>query len=236
MEGLYQRLRRALREETACLLVTRLEGGEKLLLLEGGERLGGLGEPGLESWAEGPAWEALAARRDRLLEAPEGEKLFVEAFPPPEQLLIFGAVHTAIPLTALARVLGFRVVVVDPRAKFANRERFPEADELLVAWPQEALTRLRLDRFTYACILSHDPKIDHPTLEALLRSPVAYIGAIGSRQTQRQRREWLRQQGFSEEDLARLHGPVGLPLGGDSPEEIALSILAEIQTVRSRAG
>lgn len=230
--GLYERLRQALAEERGAALVTHPTSGAKLLVVEGNPPAGSLGSEELDAWAVREARQALAARRDGSLQAPSGEALFLETFPPPEHLLIFGAVHTAIPLTAYAKVLGLRVTVVDPRAKFANRERLPQADEIVLAWPQEAITRLRLNSSTYACILSHDPKIDHPTLAALLDSPVAYIGAIGSKETQRQRREWLGGQGFSEDRIRRLYGPVGLPIGGSSPEEIALAIIAEIQAVR----
>lgn len=229
--SLFERLHQALEGEEPAALVTHLESGRKLLLVAG-ETAGSLGDPALDAWAAGEAARALAGREDRSVEGPAGERLFIESFPPPEQLLIFGAVHTAIPLTAYAKVLGLRVVVVDPRAKFANRERFPQADQVIVEWPQEVIPRLTLNEATYACILSHDPKIDHPTLAALLRSPVAYIGAIGSKVTQRDRRAWLREEGFTPEQIGRLYGPVGLPIGGSTPEEIALSIIAEVQAVR----
>jgi xanthine dehydrogenase accessory factor len=135
-------------------------------------------------------------------------------------------------LVPMARALGFRTTVADGRQAFVTRERFPDADELLVAWPAEAFAKTGLDGATYVCVLSHDPKFDEPALEIALRSPAPYIGAIGSRATQAARRERLRSLGFSAADLARLHGPVGLDLGGRTPAETALGIMAEMTMVR----
>ena len=136
----------------------------------------------------------------------------------------------------LARVLGYRTIVADGRAAFLTRERFPEADELILAWPKEAFERIALDSSCYVCILSHDPKFDEPALTAALRSPARYIGAIGSRKTQAARRAWLESQGFSETDIARVHGPIGLDLGGRQPAETALAILAQMTAVRYGVG
>lgn len=158
--------------------------------------------------------------------------VFLEVFPRKPKLVIFGGVHIAMALVPLARALGYRTIVADGRQAFLTRERFPQADELLLAWPEEAFARIGLDSATYVCLLSHDPKFDEPALELALRSPAAYIGAIGSRKTQTARRERLRQQGFSAEDLARVHGPIGLDLGGRSPAETALAIVAEMTRVR----
>jgi xanthine dehydrogenase accessory factor len=147
-------------------------------------------------------------------------------------LIIFGGVHAAIPLIQMARTMNFRCSVADPRARFANRERFPEADRLLVAWPEEALAQLGADGRSAIVVLTHDPKIDEPALRAALASDAFYIGAIGSRKTHAERLERMRQAGVPDEQLARIHGPIGLDLGGRTPEEMALSILAEIVAVR----
>jgi xanthine dehydrogenase accessory factor len=171
--------------------------------------------------------------------APSGSELarrdgdwFVEPFRRPAHLVIVGAIHIAIPLHRLAKLMGYRVTVVDARAKFATKERFPEADELIVAWPDEAMARLTLDNATYVVILTHDPKFDLPALRSVLGREVGYIGAIGSRKTNQNRFDALRAEGFTEEQLSMVHGPVGLDLGGRGAEETALGILAEITAVR----
>ena len=165
-----------------------------------------------------------------------GARTFLHAVRPRERLLVVGAVHIAAALVKFAKDLGFETVVIDPRATFAAVERFPIAPDLLVNdWPQRALPEIGVNEETYAVVLTHDPKIDDVALAHFLRSPAAYIGALGSRTTQAQRRESLAAEGFSAEDLARIHGPVGLAIGAKSPEEIAISILAEIIQVRNRS-
>jgi xanthine dehydrogenase accessory factor len=171
--------------------------------------------------------------------APSGTELarregnyFVEPFRRPAHLVIIGAIHIAIPLHRLAKTMGYRVTVVDARAKFATRERFPEADELIVAWPDEAMARLTVDNSTYVVILTHDPKFDLPALRSVLAKDAGYVGAIGSRKTNQNRFDALRSEGFTEEQLGRVHGPIGLDLGSRGAEETALGILAEITAVR----
>jgi xanthine dehydrogenase accessory factor len=157
---------------------------------------------------------------------------FVEPFRRPAHLIIVGAIHIAIPLHRLAKLMGYRVTVVDARAKFATKERFPEADELVVAWPDEALAKINMDSSAYVVILTHDPKFDLPALRSVLGKDVGYIGAIGSRKTNANRFDALRREGFTEEQLGRVHGPIGLDLGSRGAEETALGILAEITSVR----
>jgi xanthine dehydrogenase accessory factor len=157
---------------------------------------------------------------------------FVEPLRRPAHLVIVGAIHIAIPLHRLAKLMGYRVTVVDARAKFATKERFPEADELIVSWPDEAMSKLTLDNSTYVVILTHDPKFDLPALRSVLGKEVGYIGAIGSRRTNQNRFDALLAEGFTEEQLSLVHGPVGLDLGGRGAEETALGILAEITAVR----
>jgi xanthine dehydrogenase accessory factor len=164
---------------------------------------------------------------------PSGDEVFLETFLPAPVLLIVGGVHVAIPLTRFAKELGFRVVVVDPRAKFANRERFPQADEILQEWPDEALSHLAVDNATFVVLLTHDPKIDEPTLVAALKTEAAYIGAIGSRKTHAERFERMARHGVSPEQLGRVYGPIGLDLGGRSPAETALCIIAEVVAVKN---
>lgn len=173
---------------------------------------------------QGAASSTELARRD-------GD-LFVEPFRRPAHLVIIGAIHIAIPLHRLAKLMGYRVTVIDARAKFATKDRFPEADELIVAWPDEAMKKLSIDNSTFVVVLTHDPKFDLPALRSVLKEDPGYIGAIGSRKTNQNRFDALRAEGFTEEQLARVHGPIGLDLGGRGAEETALGILAEITAVR----
>lgn len=157
---------------------------------------------------------------------------FVEAFVPEPHLYIVGATEIGVALAKLARVMGLRVTVVDPRSAYAKRERFDESIEIKVAWPSEALAAMNLGRHVSVVTLTHDPKLDIPALSAALRSDAGYIGALGSRRTHDKRTQSLAVEGFTKEEIARVHGPVGLDLGGKAPEEIALSIVAEIVAAR----
>ena len=190
---------------------------------------------GLEEQVGPLAADALAREASRSVELSNDRgsvTVFLEVFPRQPVLVIFGGVHIAEALVPMARRLGYRTVVADGRQAFLTPERFPDADELILAWPEEAFRRAGLGPATYVCILSHDPKFDEPALELALRSPAPYIGAIGSRKTQASRRARLKEMGFSEADIARVHGPIGLDLGGRSSEETALAILAEMTLTR----
>jgi xanthine dehydrogenase accessory factor len=183
--------------------------------------------------AESSAALSSLSSRTVTIPGPAGEiSVFLEVFPKQPTLFLIGAVHIAEEMVKLARPLGYRTVVADGRGAFLNRDRFPEADLLVQAWPEDAFRQVGVDDATCICVLSHDPKFDEPALDFALRSPAAYVGAIGSRKTQEQRRQRLRDSGYSEEEIARLHGPIGLDLGGRHPGEIALAILAEITAVR----
>lgn len=234
---IYEQLKESLAAERLVALATVVAGpglGEQLLLWPDGRRLGSLGEGGLDGEVAAWAAERLAAQRnDRASFAVGGEsaEVFLDVHPPPPQLILVGAVHTAIPLITFARALGFRTLVVDPRGAFATPERFAAADRLIREWPQEALPKLNLNESTYVALLSHDLKIDLPALRIALRSPVRYVGALGSTRTHAKRVAALEEEGFSEEELGRIHAPIGLDLGGRRPEEIAVSIIAEIVAV-----
>src|SRR5260370_23349633 len=177
----------------------------------------------VEGWT--PSGSELAHR--------EGD-LLVEPFRRPAHLVIIGAIHVAIPLHRRAKLMGYRVTVVDARAKFATKERFPEADELVVDWPDEAIAKLVIDNSSYVVILTHDPKFDLPALRSVLTKDAGYIGAIGSRKTNQNRFDALRAEGFTEEQLARVHGPIALDLGSRGAEETARGVMAEITSVRFR--
>lgn len=179
------------------------------------------------------AKQALESKRSAEVQI-EGESWFLHVLPMRERMIIVGAVHIAIPLVMLAQVLGFETVVIEPRPGLATSDRFiTQPDAMVVEWPQRALADLDLNRETYAVMLTHDPKIDDDAIEIFLRSDVAYIGALGSHTTHEKRIASFRARGFSDEELARIHGPVGLKIGARSPEEIALSIMAEIVQVRN---
>jgi xanthine dehydrogenase accessory factor len=153
---------------------------------------------------------------------------------PQSTLIIVGAGHISIPLSQLARVLGYHVTVIDARETFATRERLPEANEILVEWPDEALGRIPLTPSTAVAVLTHDDKFDVPALAAALRGGAGYVGAIGSRGTREKRNQRLREAGVTDEQIARIHGPIGLDIGAQTPEEIALAILAQVVATRKR--
>jgi xanthine dehydrogenase accessory factor len=163
----------------------------------------------------------------------DGRRVFADVLGPPLRLLVFGAVDTAEALCAASKALGWRTIVSDARGRFATAERVPSADELIVAWPEDALVRVRPDHATAIVVLTHDEKFDIPTLLGALETDAFYIGAIGSRRNQEKRRERLLEEGVSDDSLERVHGPAGLDLGAHTPAETALSILAEILAVRA---
>jgi xanthine dehydrogenase accessory factor len=213
------------------VLFTVVEGdgaGRKLLVLESGERLG---DGPQEAAAQ--ADELIRRGRSRLLELADGSKVFAEVYGPPPRLFVYGAVDTAEALCRGAKLLGWTAIVADARANFATRERIPSADELIVAWPQEALAQAAPDHQTAIVVLTHDDKFDEPALQGALETEAFYIGALGSRRNQERRRERLLEAGISQEALERISGPCGLDIGADTQEETALSILAEILAVRA---
>jgi xanthine dehydrogenase accessory factor len=155
-------------------------------------------------------------------------ELFFDVHRPPSRLIIVGAVHIADALIRFARPLGYRTYLVDPRTAFATEERFPHVDEMRHQWPDEALPEIGLNSETAVVVITHDPKLDDPALKLALPSPAFYVGALGSPKTHARRVERLLTEGLSQEQLDRLHAPIGLDLGGRTPAEIALSIMAEI--------
>jgi xanthine dehydrogenase accessory factor len=224
----------------AVVAAARGPGGVVVLSPLEGEDLGrpsvvreGAGDP--ESPLAAAALDALRHQRSRTVRipSPAGEvPVFLEVFPRSPRLIVVGGVHLAAALVPMARALGYRTIVVDGRPAFLTRERFPDADELVLGWPQEAFAQIGLDSATFVCVLTHDPKFDDPALLLALRSPAVYVGALGSRKTQEARRQRLREAGLTVTEIARLHGPIGLDLGGRVPAETALEILAEMTAVR----
>lgn len=164
----------------------------------------------------------------------EGLDVFVASYAPPAQMFVFGAIDFSAALVRVGKVLGYRVTVCDARPIFATKKRFPEADEVVVDWPHRWLEKQDVDQRTVIAVLTHDPKFDVPALKVALASKAGYVGAMGSRRTHENRLERLREAGVTDEELKRLHSPIGLDLGARTPEETAISIAAEI--VQSRWG
>ncbi len=171
---------------------------------------------------------------------PDGERrgddleIFVASYAPRPRMIVFGAIDFAAAVARVGSFLGYRVTVCDARATFSTPKRFPDADEVIVAWPHRYLAETNVDERTVVCVLTHDPKFDVPLLEVALKLPLAYLGAMGSRRTNDDRAARLRALGFSDDDLTRLHAPIGLDVGGRTPEETAVSVAAEI--IASRWG
>ena len=164
----------------------------------------------------------------------DGENIFFQIFPRKDKLIIIGAAHISIPLVKLARELEFEIIVIDPRRIFSNEERFPiKPDEIFTKWPGEALMGMGLNEDTYCVLLTHDPKIDDEALKILLKSKVSYIGALGSKKSHAKRCLRLSEAGFSDTEISRIYGPVGLDIGAESPQEIALSIMAQIVEIKN---
>ena len=169
---------------------------------------------------------------------PDGERrgddiaVFVASYAPKPRMIVFGAIDFAAAVARVGAFLGYRVTVCDARPTFATKKRFPDADEVVVAWPHRYLAQTDVDERTVVCVLTHDPKFDVPLLEVALRLPVAYLGAMGSRRTNEDRAQRLKELGFTDAELARLHAPIGLDVGARTPEETAVSIAAEIVAAR----
>jgi len=205
---------------------------------DGSMSLGTLGDPAADAALGAAAARRLADGRSGIEAVEVGSEtrqVFVEVFPARPRLVVIGAVQIAIPLVALARTIGYETVVIDGRAAFATAERFPDVDRLLLGWPDEVGDEVGLGPSDAVAVLTHDPKFDEPAIVAALERGCRYVGAVGSRRTQADRRARLRAAGVTETDLARLAGPIGLDLGGRSPEETALAILAEVVAARHHA-
>jgi xanthine dehydrogenase accessory factor len=230
--SLLHRLAELRESEDRGILFTAVEGegvGTKVLVLEAGERVG----DGLEE-AVAQFDELIRRGRNRLLALDDGTKVFAEWYGPPPRLFVYGAVDTAEAMCRGAKLLGWHAIVADARGKFATPERIPSADELIVAWPDEAIAQVQPDHQTAIVVLTHDDKFDEPALIGALQTEAFYIGALGSRRNQERRRERLLEAGVAEAELERIMGPCGLDIGADTQEETALSILSEMLAVRGQ--
>jgi xanthine dehydrogenase accessory factor len=230
----FREIKKAVDEGRPIVSVTAIDGpgvGREVVVEEKGTLAGRLGE-GLDDNVVAEARAALAeglSRRSR----PQDTEVFLDVITPPPTLIVVGGVHIAISLTALAKTLGYRTAVVDPREVFGSEERFPHADHLMSEWPAEAVQEIGLNRSSAVAALTHDPKLDDPALRSALQSPAFYVGALGSRKTHEKRRKRLLEGGLSEEHLDRLWAPIGLDIGARTPEEIALAVMAQIVAARN---
>jgi xanthine dehydrogenase accessory factor len=219
-----KRLNAARRARRAVMLVTDMEGGTDQVILEGGPVDGALREAVVTTFRTGTSGTFAIA----------GRTYFLNVHMPPPHLVIIGAVHISQFLAQIAALAGFDVRIIDPRTAFATPERFAGID-LTADWPVDVLKDRPLDAYTAVVAVTHDPKIDDFPIAKALRSGCFYVGALGSRKTHRSRLERLKKEGFSDEELARIHGPIGLDIGTSSPAEIAVAIVAQIiQALRSR--
>lgn len=209
-------------EKRPVVLATFLNSGEQRLLYLFGKK----GLKDIDPRIGEAARAALLEDKPRTIDTPQGP-LFLNVFNPPLRLILVGAVHIAQALVPMAQLAGYEVAVIDPRSAFGSEGRFPGVT-LSNDWPDEAMQLLRPDTRTAVVTLTHDPKIDDPALQAALQSDVFFIGALGSKKTHASRLERLTAAGFGPDDLARIHGPVGLAIGAKSPAEISISILAQM--------
>jgi xanthine dehydrogenase accessory factor len=226
--ALVERVAEAVRDERPLAYLTTIEGAAT-------------GHPRVVD-LEGEPADAVEAAARPLLEMGEngivtvgGDEVFVSTFVPRPAMYVFGAIDFASALCTVGKFLGYRVTVCDPRAIFVTPERFPDADELVTRWPNEFLETAPVDARTAICVLTHDAKFDVPALKAALATPARYIGAMGSRNTTARRREKLLAEGVAEDQLERIHAPIGLPIASRTPEEVAVAIGAEIIAVANRA-
>ncbi len=233
-----------LREQSPVAMATVIEGpkvslGGKLLVTPD-DHEGGAGDEDLDRAIVEAARGLLEGGKTETRHfGPRGQRrmedvaVFIQSFAPPPKMYVFGAIDFASAVARVGKFLGYRVIVCDARAVFATRERFPSADEVVVAWPDEFLETAEVDRRSVICVLTHDPKFDVPVLKASLRTQAGYIGAMGSRRTHNNRTARLKEEGISDEELERISSPIGLDIGSRTPEETAIAIAAEIIAFRT---
>jgi xanthine dehydrogenase accessory factor len=243
MGNILDRWHTALAQQSPVAIVTALGGpqvGSKLLVTPE-EHVGTMGNGDLDRAVIEAARGMLESGRTGIRHyGPHGQRrmedvtVFIQSFAPPPRMYVFGAIDFASAVARIGKFMGYRVTVCDARPIFATRERFPSADEIVVAWPDEFLsTAAEVDARTVICVLTHDPKFDVPVLKAALETPAGYIGAMGSRRTHNNRTARLKEEGVSEEELARISSPIGLDIGARTPEETAVAIAGEIIALRT---
>jgi xanthine dehydrogenase accessory factor len=240
--SLLERWHGALAEQSPVAVATVIQGpgtGGKLLVFPD-EHVGSAGNEDLDrAVVEGARAMLEGGKTGTTHYGPRGQRrmedvaVFIQSFAPPPRMYVFGAIDFASAVARIGKFMGYRVTVCDARAVFATRERFPSADEIVVAWPDEFLKTAPVDGRTVICVLTHDPKFDVPVLKAALATPAGYIGAMGSRRTHNNRTARLKEEGITGEELARISSPIGLDIGSRTPEETAVAIAAEIIAFRT---
>ena len=242
MGALLSRWHAALADQSPVAIATIIEGpgtGNKLLVSPD-DHVGSAGNDELDKAVVETARGMLEGGKTGTVHyGPRGQRrmedvaVFVQSFAPPPKMYVFGAIDFASAVARAGKFMGYRVIVCDARAVFATRERFPTADEVVVAWPDEFLKTAEVDGRSVICVLTHDPKFDVPVLKAALDTPAGYIGAMGSRCTHDNRTARLKEEGVTGEQLARISSPIGLDVGARTPEETAIAIAAEIIAQRT---
>lgn len=239
MGELLGRWHAALRDQSPAAMATVIEGPEGTvggkILVTPEDQVGTAGNEELDKAIVEAARGLLEGGRTETVHfGPRGQRrmedvaVFVQSFAPPPRMYVFGAIDFASAVARIGKFMGYRVTVCDARPVFATRDRFPTADEVVVAWPDEFLKTAEVDRRTVICVLTHDPKFDVPILVEALKTGAGYIGAMGSRRTHDNRTARLKEEGITDDDLARISSPVGLDIGARTPEETAIAIAAEI--------
>ena len=238
MTDTLQVIQRILDAEEFGSVITFVDGprkGSKAVLNASGEVVSGELPTEIADDVSEDARALMSHEQHRALSYDEHD-VFIETLAPPPDLLVFGAVHIGQALCSFGSQMGYRVTVIDSRPAFATEERFPEAHKVIRGWPRDIMDQLEFDRRTWVVVLSHDPRHETPPLEAALKADTRYIGALGSRRTHGLRVERLEDLGFTDDDISRIHSPIGLDIGAETPQEVAVSILAEMTLVRYGAG
>ena len=230
--AVWQNLLQCLKENTGCTLISKMTApkGKHMLVLGDGTVVGDPSDQNLISEAK----RAYSERKNQVVSVGE-ENYFAQVFPRKSQMIIVGAAHITTDLVALGNLYDFETIVIDPRGIFAEKTQFPDPPhQLYVKWPAEVLPQFVLDEYSYAVLLTHDPKIDDQALDILLQSDIGYIGALGSRRTHEKRKVRLEKAGFTTQQIERIHGPIGVAINAKRPKEIALSIMGEIIKVQNQ--
>jgi xanthine dehydrogenase accessory factor len=228
----FQTFNSNLKEETPVVHAMVLRGpetwpGREMLISENGIIAGSLGNE-WDAAVLKTGIQALSQDISRRAQLSESVELFLDVILPPPALVVVGGVHIAVALVSMAKTLGYHTILIDPRRAWGSADRFPHVDELIQEWIEDAFKRINITRSTAIASLTHDPKLDDPALKIALNSPAFYVGALGSKTTHEKRRARLMKDGTTEAQLSRLHAPIGLDIGAQTPEEIALAIMSEI--------
>lgn len=228
----FQHLKSIYQNETLAIHVTVIAGSDKLLrkeivITEDKQVFGSIGNE-WDKQVLNLAMESLSQKTSRLVELNEDTQVFISLIQPAPTLVIVGGVHIAKALVSLAKTLGYQTILIDPRKAWGNVERFPNVDLIIQSWIDEAFEKIKINSSTAIAVLTHDPKIDDPAINIALNSSAFYVGALGSKTTNAKRNQRLMDDGVSESQISKIHAPIGLDIGAQNPEEIALAIMSEV--------